>query len=328
MKNLIKNIYILTLLFAFWFASYSFAASNISTKTDCYRKNNSYQCTTKSCKVSNLKSCTYKTIKTTPPNYKKVVVQNIITNKTINNTWFVSTGVVMITGSINTWSVTGVIVSGSVVSTGSTGNIIVPISNTKNTISGLSKFYDTISGAIIVNNSWARYSIVEFGDFECPYCQKFHNKKILETVMSKYPNNINYYFMNYPLTKIHQNAWYIAKWYVCSLEQDPKRATTYINFIYDQTIGDVVLLLNEWKKWLSITTFDTCMSNTWSDATIKYQMSIADKIGITGTPSVLMINNDTAEYEVIAWAYDTWAYNSVITNRQDQLSKFPYTAGK
>lgn len=328
MKNLIKNIYILTLLFAFWFASYSFAAATTFAKTDCYWKNNSYQCTTKTCKVSKPKSCTYKTIKATPPNYKKAVTQNIAINKIISKTWTVSTEVVVVTGSINSWTIyTGTVTSWSV-STWSTGNIIVPISNTKNTISGLPKFYDTISGAIVVNNSWARYSIVEFGDFECPYCQKFHNKKILETVMSKYPNNINYYFMNYPLTKIHQNAWYIAKWYICSLEQDPKRATTYMNFIYDQTIGDVVLLLNEWKKWLSITAFDTCMSGTGSDATIKYQMSIADKIGISGTPTTLMINNDTAEYEIIAWAYDTWAYNSILTNRQDQLSKFPYTAGK
>jgi protein-disulfide isomerase len=42
------------------------------------------------------------------------------------------------------------------------------------------------------------------------------------------------------------------------------------------------------------------MSGTGSDAAIKYQMSIADKIGISGTPTTLMINNDTAEYEVVA----------------------------
>ena len=321
MKNTIKNIYILTLLFTISFLSFVSATTNkIITKNDCYWKNDAYQCTIKTCKRLNLKSCTYKTIKTNPPVYKtvtsKLLIQAIVT---VNNSWY--NAVVTSSWLIASWSIAS---SGFVY----TWSKIIPISNTKNTISGLSKFYDTISGAIIINNSWARYSIVEFGDFECIYCQKFHNKKILETVMSKYPFNINYYFVNYPLTKIHVNAQYLAKWYICTLEQDQKQAITYIDFVYSQTIGDVVLLLNEWKKWLDQRAFENCMNGTGSDQIIKNQIYIGDKVWVTGTPSVLMINNDTSEYELIAWSYGTWAYNSVIINREDQLTKFPYIATK
>lgn len=47
-------------------------------------------------------------------------------------------------------------------------------------------------------------TLVEYGDFECPGCARFH--LVLKEVKQKYGDKITFQFRNFPLTQIHQNA--------------------------------------------------------------------------------------------------------------------------
>jgi protein-disulfide isomerase len=47
-------------------------------------------------------------------------------------------------------------------------------------------------------------TLVEYGDFECPGCGRFH--PVLKQVKEKYGDKITFQFRNFPLTQIHQNA--------------------------------------------------------------------------------------------------------------------------
>lgn len=378
LKSLLKKIYILTFLsfISFGFAS---AASNTSS-TSCYWKNHSYQCTTKTCKTA--KSCTYKTIKATPPKPQKTtatvtkpqttattttkIIDTSFTSKTCNAYIDLMKCVIsknpenrkiesisMLNDVIKQWqklssselkstcdttieqlyanrssfeSIWCSIWSSSwyIYTWSNTWSKITPISNTENTISNLSTFIDAISWSILTGNSGSRYSLLEFGDFQCPFCQKFHNKNILQNVMSNYSSNINYYFLNYPLS-FHEKALPLAKWYICTYNQSKDLAVKYIKNTYEQTIWDANLYLSDWSKNLpNSNEFLTCLDSSWTLATIKYQQSIADYIGVQWTPTTMLINNETSEYEVVAWAYESWAYVSIIENRQDQLKKYPY----
>ncbi len=347
MKDIIKRTYILTIVFVLYFAIFTSAKSSFIS-TDCYWKNNNYQCTTKACSSKNIKSCKYKTIKQNPPVYNNIKIvyninqtidnfgltKNIAVNKNINSvTWNnITTWNIAITwNNIVTWNI---IASWSIISSGviantnswntSTGfklmkkNSIVNISNTTNTISDLGNFYNNISGSLVTFASGAKFSIIQFGDFECIYCKKFHQNSTLQTVMSKYPNNINYYFVNFPLTQIHKNAAYFAKWYICTAAQDKSQAANYINYLYTQS-GDPIWLLDWFKKWLDVNSFDACLLDKNTDNALNYQINIGNYVWVTGTPAIMLINNDTYEYELIAGAYDATAYQSVLQNRQDKI---------
>jgi len=50
----------------------------------------------------------------------------------------------------------------------------------------------------------AKVAIVEFSDFQCPYCQRMANS--LEDILKQYPNDVKIYFKHRPLTSIHQFA--------------------------------------------------------------------------------------------------------------------------
>lgn len=47
--------------------------------------------------------------------------------------------------------------------------------------------------------------LVEYGDYECPYCGQFH--PIVKQVVAQYSSQIQYQFRNLPLTQIHKNAF-------------------------------------------------------------------------------------------------------------------------
>ena len=51
--------------------------------------------------------------------------------------------------------------------------------------------------------------LVEYGDYECPYCQGYAS--VVKQVVSDEFNNITFQFINYPLTNIHPNAFPAAR---------------------------------------------------------------------------------------------------------------------
>jgi protein-disulfide isomerase len=51
--------------------------------------------------------------------------------------------------------------------------------------------------------------LVEYGDYECPYCGQFY--PIVKQVVAQYKDKIQYQFRNLPLTQIHKNAFSAAR---------------------------------------------------------------------------------------------------------------------
>jgi protein-disulfide isomerase len=52
-------------------------------------------------------------------------------------------------------------------------------------------------------------TLVEYGDYECPYCSEFY--PVVKQVVAEYNSEIYYQFRNLPLTQIHPNAFAAAR---------------------------------------------------------------------------------------------------------------------
>jgi len=60
------------------------------------------------------------------------------------------------------------------------------------------KVYDLeTTHSIVRGNKKATVTIVEFMDFQCPFCQRFH--PVINEVLKAYPKNVNYVLKNFPL---------------------------------------------------------------------------------------------------------------------------------
>jgi protein-disulfide isomerase len=56
----------------------------------------------------------------------------------------------------------------------------------------------------LVGNTASKVKLVEYGDYQCPYCAAFN--PIVNQVIEKYKDKISFQYRNYPLTQIHKNA--------------------------------------------------------------------------------------------------------------------------
>jgi protein-disulfide isomerase len=77
-----------------------------------------------------------------------------------------------------------------------------------------------MSGLPVQGSPSSRVAIVEFSDYECPYCAR-HAKSVFIEVKEQFveTGKVRYLFANNPL-KIHQNAEVLAAAAICAGQQD------------------------------------------------------------------------------------------------------------
>lgn len=63
----------------------------------------------------------------------------------------------------------------------------------------------------------AKVTILEFSDFQCPYCLRGY--QTMEQVLSTYKDQVRFVFKQYPLTQIHQYAQKAAEASLCANDQ-------------------------------------------------------------------------------------------------------------
>ncbi|MBI2048241.1 MAG: thioredoxin domain-containing protein, partial [Parcubacteria group bacterium] len=110
--------------------------------------------------------------------------------------------------------IAGLIIAGAIVYT--QGLRSVELSKEKGTAQVVSPF--TITGKDHMRgNPEAPVTIVEFSDFQCPFCQKFH--PTVQQVLAEYPGQVRWVYKHFPLDQIHLQARPAAEASECVWEQ-------------------------------------------------------------------------------------------------------------
>ena len=152
------------------------------------------------------------------------------------------------------------------------------------------------NGSPIIGNQNAEISIVEFGDYQCTFCYKFH-QNTLNIIQSDYIDSgkINYVYRDFPLNG--SDSILAAEATYCANDQG--EYWKYHNLLFENWAGENTgwITMNSLTQFamdlnLDITEFKNCLT------THKYYQKIIDnenyakKISINATPSFLIFNND------------------------------------
>ncbi|MEP6895074.1 MAG: thioredoxin domain-containing protein [Chloroflexota bacterium] len=129
----------------------------------------------------------------------------------------------------------------------------------------------------------APITIVEFSDYQCPFCRRWH-QQVYEPLLAAYPGKIKLVYRNLPLTSIHPDAQAAAEAAMCAGEQN-----VYWQY-HDKLFSGEVLGSGAYKQYaqelnLNMTSFDTCLSDHKYQAAIKTDSDFALKLGISSTPT-------------------------------------------
>lgn len=162
----------------------------------------------------------------------------------------------------------------------------------------------------VKGNADAKVTILEYGDFQCPYCQQYNTtiNQVVETNKDK----VKFQFRNFPLMSMHKNAFAAAR---------AAEAASLQNKFWE--MHDALYESTNWQIWtnassptnffeqyakqigLNVEQFKTDFSSTKVNDTINADLNEAKRLDITGTPTFYVngkktqINNDPAEFQKV-----------------------------
>ena len=134
----------------------------------------------------------------------------------------------------------------------------------------------------------APITIVEYSDFECPYCSRGYNT--LEQLRKAHGDQLRVVFKNKPLTDIHALAMPAAQWFEAVALQSPEKAWAFHDTLFEHQDK----LSEEYFKLLTKDLgldVDKAAKDAKGDAVknkIAADVAEANKFGFSGTPGYLV----------------------------------------
>jgi protein-disulfide isomerase len=157
----------------------------------------------------------------------------------------------------------------------------------------------------------AKVIIVEYSDFQCPYCSKINNT--IEELLKEYNSKVRFIFKHFPLD-FHQWAMDAAIASQCVWEQKKesfwKLSEQFYknqNDITKENLKDKIIEFVK-NEGLNIKDFESCFENKIPQNKIDKDISEAQNLGINSIPTVII--NGT----VIKGAQQIERYRKIIDN--------------
>jgi protein-disulfide isomerase len=148
----------------------------------------------------------------------------------------------------------------------------------------------SLAGAAVEGNTRAPIAIIEYSDFQCPYCATFA-RETLPKLREKYvsPGKVLMAFRHFPLSGIHQLAERAAETAECAGRQGKFWEMHDQLFSKQKELGDLQMLKMAQQIHLDPTQFDRCLRGE-ATARVSQDSDSAKALGISGTPSFLIGN--------------------------------------
>jgi protein-disulfide isomerase len=129
----------------------------------------------------------------------------------------------------------------------------------------------------------APITIVEFSDYQCPFCRRWH-QDTYQPLLQLYPGKLRIVYRDFPLTSIHPNAFPAAEAAQCAGEQNAY--WSYHDKLFgSENLGDDVYRQYAQELGLEMTTFEACLTSHKFQPAIQADSDFAISMGVNSTPT-------------------------------------------
>jgi len=129
----------------------------------------------------------------------------------------------------------------------------------------------------------APVTIVEFADFQCPYCSKV--QPALKTVLAKYEGKVKLAFRDFPLSTIHPHAEMAAEGSRCALEQGKYWEMHDAMFGDQAKLEEADLVKTAAGLGMDQKAFESCLKSGKYKAAVGRDAEAGSQVGVNGTPA-------------------------------------------
>lgn len=158
----------------------------------------------------------------------------------------------------------------------------------------------------------APIKIVEFGDFQCPFCRRAQG--ILKALRAKYGDKIQLVYMDFPLG-IHPHAFEAAEAARCAAEQNKFWQYHDAMFADQSKLAPADLKATAARLGLKKAEFDSCLDHGKYESGIRKDIAEGTKLGVTGTPTFFINGRE------IVGAQPEHAFEDVINDELARAGK-------
>ncbi len=153
----------------------------------------------------------------------------------------------------------------------------------------------TDADRIIGDLATAKFALVEYSDFSCPFCKTFH-----ATAKQAIADNSDlvWVFRHFPLASIHPNAVKEAQASECAAKLGGNDAFwAMADAIYENQPGLVPSRLPELagELGLDVDAFTSCLDSNETNEFVQNQYQAGYDAGVRGTPGNFIVNLETGE---------------------------------
>jgi protein-disulfide isomerase len=146
------------------------------------------------------------------------------------------------------------------------------------------------SNRAISGSESATITVVEYSDFECPYCSRGY--QTVQEVRKTYGDKVRFVFKHMPLD-FHPKAMPAAKMFEAIARQSPEKAYKFHDLVFEnqndfKSKGEAFLKEAAKKVGADLKKIDKDLADATLMDRINADMEEAKKFGITGTPGYII----------------------------------------
>lgn len=132
----------------------------------------------------------------------------------------------------------------------------------------------------------AKVTLIEYSDFECPFCDQFH--PTLKRIKDEYGDKINWVYRHYPLS-FHPQAVPAANASECAAEQGKFWEYADLLFANQASLGDPLYGKLATDLKLNASKFNDCYTAKKYNAEITADQTSGTTANVTGTPGTIVL---------------------------------------
>lgn len=137
-----------------------------------------------------------------------------------------------------------------------------------------------------IGPSNAPITIIEFSDYECPFCRRWHNEVYLR-LREEYGDKIRFVYRDFPLTSIHPNALPAAEAANCANEQNV--FWEFHDLLFNGTsLGESIYLQYAQQLGLDMEKFQACLDSGRYSQEVQADFQYAASLGVRSTPTFFL----------------------------------------
>jgi len=159
-----------------------------------------------------------------------------------------------------------------------------------------------VKGRPVRGNQAAKVTIVNFDDFQCPFCARMHST-LFPGLLKEYEGRVKFIYKDYPLVEIHPWAMHAAVDANCLGDQNSDAYWEFADYIHSNakavaghTPAEAFLNLDKEaldegeKHHVDAQKLKACVQKS-DESSVRASMAEGDKLGVDSTPT-LFINGE------------------------------------